>query len=70
MTDQDLLQRYNYDEFVPEKFEQWMRFDESPLPGSPAPDFPLWKMEDQSETRLSAIWSAHTFTIVEFGSFT
>jgi hypothetical protein len=31
----DLLNRYNYDEFIPEKFEPWMRFDESPFLGQP-----------------------------------
>ena len=30
MTDNDLLQRYNYDAFIPESFGPWMRFDESP----------------------------------------
>lgn len=69
MIDLDLIQRYNYDEFVPEKYEPGMRFDESPPLGTPAPDFPLWDLEG-AETRLSAIWSAHAYTIVEFGSFT
>ena len=46
-----------------------MNFAASPALGQPAPDFPLWHL-DGSETRLSAIWSRHTFTIVEFGSFT
>jgi len=31
--DKDLLRRYNYDEFVPDKFMPWMRFDESPMLG-------------------------------------
>lgn len=61
--------RYNYDEFVPEKFEPWMRFDESPPLGAAAPDFPLWTLEGE-ETRLSAVWTANSYTIVEFGSFT
>lgn len=65
----DLVSRYNYDSFVPEKFEPWMNFDNSPALGRPAPDFPLWDLEEK-ETRLSAIWSAHLYTIVEFGSFT
>lgn len=69
MSDADLLSRYNYDAFVPEKFEPWMRFDASPPLGQSAPDFPLWQL-DGTETRLSAIWSQHTYTIVEFGSFT
>lgn len=69
MTDTDLLVRYNYDEFVPAKFEPWMNFDSSPKLGEPAPDFPLWHL-DGSETRLSEVLSRHVYTIVEFGSFT
>ena len=69
MLEADLLIRYNYDAFVPEKFELWMRFDESPPLGQPAPDFPLTRL-DGTTTRLSEIWSAHLYTIVEFGSFT
>ena len=65
----NLLSRYNYDEFVPEKFEQWLNFAASPPLGYPAPDFPLWNL-DKSVSSLSEIWSAHTYTIVEFGSFT
>ena len=69
MTDTDLPSRYNYDEFVPAKFEPWLRFDSSPPLGQPAPDFPLWGL-DGIETRLSEIWSRHTYTLVEFGNFT
>jgi hypothetical protein len=70
MDDTDLIQRYNYDAFVPEKFSPWMRFDESPPLGQPAPSFPLWRLEDGSEASLEAIWSENRFTVVEFGSFT
>ena len=69
MAEQTLIERYNYDEFIPEKFEPGMKFEESPPLGEPAPDFPLWDL-DGRETRLSAVWSAHAYTIVEFGSFT
>lgn len=69
MSDADLITRYNYDEFVPVKFEPWMRFEGSPPLGQPAPDFPLWTL-DGAETRLSAVWAEATYTIVEFGSFT
>jgi hypothetical protein len=65
----NLLSRYNYDEFVPEKFEPWLNFNASHPLGYPAPDFPL-RYLDKRETRLSEIWSEHTYTIVEFGSFT
>ena len=69
MSDLSLLERYNYDAFVPEKFNPWMRFDESPALWEPAPDFPLWHL-DGSQTWLSEVWSNHAFTVVEFGSFT
>jgi hypothetical protein len=69
MTDKELVARYNYDEFTPGKVFPWMRFEASPPLGQTAPDFPLWRL-DGRETHLSEIWSGHTYTIVEFGSFT
>jgi hypothetical protein len=69
MADLDLVSLYNYDEFIPAKFERWLNFEASPSLGASAPDFPLWQL-DGRETRLSEIWSHHTFTVVEFGSFT
>ncbi|MBZ0267026.1 hypothetical protein K8I85_02620 [bacterium] len=69
MTDRDLLERYNYDAFVPEKFEPWMRFAESPPLAEPAPDFPLRTL-DGAETSLAAQWKEHRHLVVEFGSFT
>jgi hypothetical protein len=69
MGDDNLIQRYNYDSFVPEKFMPWMRFDASPKLGDPAPDFPLYLL-DGTETHLSSLWGEHLYTIVEFGSFT
>ena len=65
----DLLTRYNYDSFIPEKFEPWLNFEASPKAGSPGLDFPLWNL-DRSCTRLSEVWSQYDYTIVEFGSFT
>lgn len=65
----DVIVRYNYDEFVPAKFMPWLNFQNSPPLGQPAPDFPLWRL-DGTETRLSAVWAAYAYTIVEFGSFT
>ena len=65
----DLLARYNYHSFVPELFEPWMRFHESPPVGEPAPDFPLGTL-DGEDTTLAAHWSAHRYLVVEFGSFT
>ncbi len=69
MTDADLVAQYNYDAFVPDKFERWLNFDASPPLGQPAPDFPLWEL-DGRETRLSTVWSRFAYTVVEFGSFT
>lgn len=69
MAESDLTSRYNYDAFVPEKFEPWLDFENSPPLGRKAPDFPLWH-QDGTETRLSVVLSQYTYTIVEFGSFT
>lgn len=60
---------YNYDEFVPEKFERWMRFDQSPSLGSKVNDFNLWYLEE-NKTSLVEILNQSQFTVVEFGSFT
>ena len=68
--DATLLARYNYAAFTAENYEPWMRFSESPALGELAPDFPLWKLEDRNEVKLSEIWSSNVYTIVEFGSFT
>jgi len=65
----DFLTRYNYDSFIPEKFERWINFDSSPKTGTIAPDFPLWRL-DETETSLADILKQHTYTIIEFGSFT
>jgi hypothetical protein len=69
MSDQGLIERYNYDFFVPDKFMPWMRFDRSPALGEVAPDFPLWTLDEQ-ETSLSSVWKEHVYAVVEFGSFT
>ena len=69
MIESDLLARYNYDAFVPAKFEPWLNFAGSPALGEIAPDSPLWPLEG-GETRLSAIWTRHAYTVVEFDSFT
>jgi len=69
MTDQNLVERYNYDEFTPDKVFHWLNFEASPQLGQPAPDFPLWEL-DGRQSSLSDIWSASTYTVVEFGSFT
>ncbi len=66
----DIVTRYNYDAFVEEKIAPFMTFDASPPLGEPAPDFPLWRLDDRAETSLKAIWSSHVYTVVEFGSFT
>jgi hypothetical protein len=68
-NNEQLITHYNYDEFVPSKFEPWLNFSSSPHLGIPAADFPLWHL-DGSKTSLSEIWSQNTYTIVEFGSFT
>ena len=70
LTEDELLEAYNYDSFVPQKFGPWLRFNESPPVGKPAPDFALWRLEERSQVMFSEIWSANMYTIVEFGSFT
>lgn len=70
MIDQDLIEKYNYEKFVPESFMPWLNFTESPKLGEKAPDFPLWNADTQEETKLSVAWGSHIFTVVEFGSFT
>ena len=48
-----------------------MRFDESPELGVAAPDFPLWRLqEDRAQTSLGEWWSSNLYLVVEFGSFT
>ena len=69
MADADLITRYNYDTFVPEKFRPWMRFDESPPLGEAGPDFSLMRLNG-SKVTLKEVVSAHAYTIAEFGSFT
>ena len=70
----DLNLPYNYDEFTPSKVFPWLNFENSPPLGNPAPDFPLWSINelDQAsrQTSLSEVWSKHAYTVVEFGSFT
>ena len=60
---------YNYDEFVPEKFERWMRFEHSPVLGEKIENFTLWDLEGENTT-LESILNKYQFTVVEFGSFT
>lgn len=65
---QNYLQ-YNYDEFTRAKVFPLLNYEKGPQLGQPAPSFPLWEL-DGSETSLEAIWKQHSFTIIEFGSFT
>jgi hypothetical protein len=69
MSNQNLVQRYNYDAFVPEKFEQWLNFDASPPLGQLVPDWTLWTL-DENATSLHTIIAQSIYTVVEFGSFT
>jgi len=69
MTDPQLINDYNYDEFIPEKFERWLNFASSLPLGVKTPDFDLWRM-DKSQTSLLQEIQNYKFTFVEFGSFT
>lgn len=68
-SNQNLVERYNYDEFRVPKFTEFMSFSSSPELGAKAPDFPLWSL-DNEETSLLAIAKQNLLTVVEFGSFT
>jgi hypothetical protein len=70
MIDLDLIEQYNYNSYVPEKFERWLNWDNSPPVGTVAPDYTLWRLEDSKKTSLSAIWASYLYTVVEFGSIT
>ena len=59
---------YNYDEFIPEKFERWLNFASSPQLGKISPDFPLWYL-DGTPTNLSEVLNQSLLKVVEFGSF-
>jgi len=60
---------YNYDSFIPEKFEPWMRFEHSPPLGERGQNFTLYTL-DEEKIPLSDIWGQSLYTVVEFGSFT
>jgi len=66
---EEITTAYNYDVFIGEKVEPWLRFDESPTVGEPAPDFSLTTLDGQT-VRLSEIWRKAAYTIIEFGSLT
>ena len=70
MSDPGFTERYNYDDFVPEKYTTTQSWEQSPELDVPAPSFTLWQLEDRSEIELSAVWAENKYTIVEFGSFT
>lgn len=69
MEETNSLPDYNYDSFVPEKFEPWMRFDQSPPLGERGPNSTLYTL-DEEKILLSDIWGDSLYTVVEFGSFT
>ncbi len=69
MMNDDLLEKYNYAEFVPASFGPWLRFHESPPVGSEIQNFDLWQM-DKTRTSLSDVLARHRYTVIEFGSFT
>jgi hypothetical protein len=70
MTEQERVEAYNYDSFIPENFLPKMRFHESPKLGEKVESFPLWKESDRGETSLEEVVSSHDLTVIEFGSFT
>ena len=69
MSQSELVQPYNYAVFSEETVYPLMQFESSPRLGVPAPDYPLWDLDEQ-ETTLGSLWKSHLFTVVVFGSFT
>jgi len=69
MTDKELIEAYNYDSFVPEKYERWLNFESSLPLGKTIPDFNLWDLKEE-QTSLLAEVNRHPLTFIEFGSFT
>jgi len=69
MTDNDLITEYNYDSFVPEKYERWLNFESSLPLGKIVPDFNLWDLEEQQTSLLTEV-NRNPLTFIEFGSFT
>ena len=69
MTDKDLVRAYNYDSFVPEKFERWLKFESSLPLGKIIPDFALWDLNEEKTTLLTEV-NRNPLTFIEFGSFT
>ncbi len=60
---------YNYPSFTRDVVLPMLDFAGSPGLGVPVPDFPLWEL-DGARTTLAALWQAHPYTVIEFGSFT
>lgn len=69
MTDKELLEAYNYDSFVLEKYERWLNFDSSIPLGKTTPDFTLWDLNEEETTLLTEV-NRNSLTFIEFGSFT
>jgi hypothetical protein len=69
MTDRGLIKAYNYDSFVPEKYERWLNFEASLPLGKTVPDFMLWDLNEEQTTLLTEV-NQHPLTFIEFGSFT
>lgn len=69
MTDNNLITAYNYDSFVPEKYERWLNFESSLPLGKIVPDFNLWDLDELQTTLLTEV-NRNPLTFIEFGSFT
>jgi len=52
---ENLLERYNYDAFIPANFEPWIRFTKGPALGEPPPKFPLWDMDELERNGPKAV---------------
>jgi hypothetical protein len=66
MNGPDLTSRYNYDEFTPDNVLPWLNFGASPPLGIPAPDFPLWHLDEAATTgpRAKGVMDSNRLSMV------
>ena len=74
MNREEQILDYNYPDFDDNALGHVIKWQgNQPELGKPAPDFPLWKLEEDgktlTETTLKAVLKENPLTIVEFGSF-
>jgi hypothetical protein len=66
-TDQRVIDQYNYPTF--EGTDDFLAFRAALQVGSPAPDGPVFSLDDDEKVTLSKFWQGRDL-LVEFGSLT